>query len=108
MTHPHDGRPYMVVLDRQEVVAMPRQASDFRQGVEAAATWLMSRSCRRYFSKYLADRIAKEMLLAVADDPEGTEARTVAQIVQYMRDRKYGHFVREIADSIEAGDWKRQ
>jgi len=52
------------------------------------------------------------MLKAVGDDLEGTEARTVAQIVQYMRETAFGQKDRaaidRIANDIEQFDWKRQ
>jgi hypothetical protein len=84
-----------------------RQSSDFRQGVEAAAKWLAT--------KHKDVALAGHMLLEVADDPEGTEARTVAQIVQFMRETAFGQSdrvggteIERLAASIAAGDWKRQ
>jgi hypothetical protein len=90
-----------------------RAASDFRQGVEAAAKWLRGREDDRGTMRYIAcNGLADQMLKAVGDDLEGTEARTVAQIVQYMRETAFGQKDRaaidRIANDIEQFDWKRQ
>lgn len=84
---------------------MPRQASDFRAGVEAAAKWLEASHSRE---------LAAAMVRSVADDPEGTEARTVAQIVRYMRETAFGmsdgtgvRAIERMANDIEHYDWKR-
>ena len=63
--------------------------------------------------RYIAcNGLADQMLKAVGDDLEGTEARTVAQIVQYMRETAFGQKDRaaidRIANDIEQFDWKRQ
>lgn len=99
---------------------MSRQASDFRQGVEAAAKWLREKDCREYhfgpngFDQNGSKEMARSMLLTIADDPEGTESRTVAQIVRFMRECGYGgdfgevnSVIQQLADDIAAGDWKR-
>ena len=99
---------------------MARQPSDFRAGVEAAAKWLQEQDCRNYrfgpygFELNEAKELARTMLVVVGDDPEGTEARTVAQIVQYLRETAFGLIdegdrkaVMRAANSIAAFDWKR-
>jgi hypothetical protein len=83
-----------------------RQSSDFRQGVEAAAKWLAT--------QFVAKSFIERMLADVADDPEGTELRTVAQIVRFIRETSFGQSytvnadMNQLAESIAAGDWKRQ
>lgn len=82
-------------------------------GVEAAAKWLRSRpGDRRFASDDDVRHIADEMVRSLTDDPEGTEARTVTQIVRYLRECAFGDekskSLIRMADYIEAGDWKRQ
>lgn len=78
-------------------------------GVEAAAKWLRGLPVNVRGS-FLADA----MLAAIGDDPEGTEARTVAQIVQYMRETAFGQKgqdvvnIKRMAESIQSGEWKRR
>ena len=93
---------------------MARQNSDFRAGVEEAAKWLRSRpGDRRFVSDDVVRHIADEMVRAIGDDPEGTEARTVAQIVQYLREQELmadddvaSIALRGAAEDIARGDWK--
>ena len=86
---------------------MSRAPSDFRAGVEAAAKWLREADDD---GRLMAD----DMLAAVGEDPEGTEARTVAQIVQYLREQELmadddvaSIALRGAAEDIARGDWKR-
>ena len=57
--------------------------------------------------------MATRMLATVGDDPEGTEARTVAQIVQYLREQELmadddvaSIALRGAAEDIARGYWK--
>jgi hypothetical protein len=52
-----------------------KQPSDFRQGVEAAAKWLREEDPSNYEAGAPFGSLADDMLAAVGDDPEGTEAR---------------------------------
>lgn len=98
--------------------------SDWERGVLDAAKWLKSKGY---------GVIADGMLRSVkVPDEEGTEARTVRQVVQHMReitdiarsaenqhlldtDEEYrldsdarADWVRGLTESIEAGDWRLQ
>jgi hypothetical protein len=88
-----------------------KQPSDFRAGVEAAAKWIRTQDSNDWYLDLggLAIKMVSELDL----DNEGTEARTVAQIVQYIRERTWGMKgaapveIERIASDIEAYDWKR-
>ena len=95
-------------MNRKREADVGKQASDFRQGVEAAAKWL------RGEVGVPGQTMATRMLAAVGEDPEGTEARTVAQIVQYLQEQELmadddvaSIALRGAAEDIARGDWKR-
>lgn len=92
---------------------MSKANSDFRQGVEAAAKWLRGASIPSYDGMTAQD-LAARMLTELDLDDEGTEARTVAQIVRYLRDTAIGMdddvwctAFNTAANDIENFDWKR-
>lgn len=91
-----------------------KQPSDFRMGVEAAAKWLRDSGKSLGLQRELVELISIRMVATIGDDPEGTEARTVAQIVQYLRETSFGHMdedhrkaIVRAAAAIERLDWKR-
>jgi hypothetical protein len=82
---------------------MPAAPSDWEEGVLAAATWLRHRASPDELSRI--DQMLREIK---QPDTEGTEARTVRQIVRFIRDhRDAGHDTAHMAVAIEAGDWKQ-
>lgn len=93
---------------------MARAPSDFEEGVLAAAKWLRNQEDSENAIYFLGwSRTASNMLAEVTGPDEGTEARTVAQIVQYLRERGYGDkglaaVCDRLAANISVGDWKQR
>lgn len=100
---------------------MAQGPSDWEKGVLAAAKWLQGEAKRRGETendgKAFADLTgaSKKMLEELTPDAEGTEARIVAQVAQFVRERSgqlpvnhpAGAIVRQLADEIEVLDWRQ-
>ena len=90
---------------------MARAPSDFQEGVLAAAKWLRERA-------HPEEEFKIDMMLSAVVRPEhdeGTEARTVRQIVTFLKERQIGgrnrnetadQAIRRVAYAIQSGDWK--